>query len=479
MRRLTLIFLICWALATEGQLGRGTTEWSSTGADAHRSSWVRNDAKISRENIVKPGNFQFLWKQKLDAKALSAPTVLLNGYIGYRGFRSLGFTPGSSDAIYGMDTDLGRVEWVKRFTPVSGCAAGTPASVARAVNLPLVEAPPRFGGGGGRGSAAKSSVGEPGLGAVTVPRPVANPAPPAAPPSAASGGPPAFGGGGQNFTRPPIVAYGLSSDGMLHTMYASDGMEPDAAIRFLPANALGRGLVIANNTAYAASSKGCGAKDGVWALNLESKQVSHWDAKESIAGTAGFSIGPDGTVYVAASEGALLALDGKTMQLRETFIADSPFVSDPVVFGSQGKTYIAASTKDGIHIVDPAGMKPVVKAAGTGLLSSWQDTDGTRWIVAVSASKVAGLKFADGKIEPGWSHDLASAAPPLIVNGVVFVVTLTKLYAYSGSTGAELWNSGTALNGVKLSLGPSGGGGQVYVAGADGVLYAFGYPLEH
>src|SRR5882762_6382382 len=99
MRLLMALVLTCGI--ANAQLGRGGNDWGTTGGDAHRSSWVRSDPKISADSMKKPG-FQFLWKVKLDPATLTTP-VLLNGYIGYRGFRSLGFVAGGSDSIYGLD----------------------------------------------------------------------------------------------------------------------------------------------------------------------------------------------------------------------------------------------------------------------------------------------------------------------------------------------------------------------------------------
>jgi outer membrane protein assembly factor BamB len=57
--------------------------------------------------------------------------------------------------------------------------------------------------------------------------------------------------------------------------------------------------------------------------------------------------------------------------------------------------------------------------------------------------------------------------------------TPAVLYALEAKTGKELWNSGTTISASVQGLGPSGQDGQVYVAAADGTLYAFGLPLEH
>src|SRR5689334_8398069 len=90
---LGLVLLIV-AASLQAQLGRREAEWMTTGADAQRSHWIPADAKISSESMAKPG-FQFLWKVKLEDKPIGlnslTPAVLIDRYIGYRGFRSLAF----------------------------------------------------------------------------------------------------------------------------------------------------------------------------------------------------------------------------------------------------------------------------------------------------------------------------------------------------------------------------------------------------
>src|SRR5947207_15964378 len=92
-------------------------DWTTSGADAQRSSWVRADPRISPDSMRKPG-FQLAWKVKLASEL--TPPALLDRYIGYRGFRSLGFLGAGSDNIYAIDTDLGRIEWQKHFSVAGG-----------------------------------------------------------------------------------------------------------------------------------------------------------------------------------------------------------------------------------------------------------------------------------------------------------------------------------------------------------------------
>jgi outer membrane protein assembly factor BamB len=53
------------------------------------------------------------------------------------------------------------------------------------------------------------------------------------------------------------------------------------------------------------------------------------------------------------------------------------------------------------------------------------------------------------------------------------------LHALDAATGKSLWNSGSAMTSFVPGVPPSAGDGQVYVVTADGMLYAFGVPLEH
>src|SRR5262245_8488328 len=80
------------------QGGRGGAEWTTGGADAQRTAWVKTDPRISPGTMVKPGefgSFKLLWKVKLeyDPKALTQLTapVVLDRLIGFRGFKSIAF----------------------------------------------------------------------------------------------------------------------------------------------------------------------------------------------------------------------------------------------------------------------------------------------------------------------------------------------------------------------------------------------------
>lgn len=483
--------------------------------DAQRSSWVRNDVKISRESMAKPG-FKLVWKMKLAGSGASlAVPSLVDFYIGYRGFRTLGFFGASSNHVVAVDTDLARIEWQDDYTaPGAASGNGCPGGMTAAVTRPTVTAypPPPTGRGYGRGSPAKSAVGEPHEGAAILKvmeehglpqRPVRTP-------------PPAF-----NPYAPRVQwALALTSDGKLHSLWVSNGHEPDPGIPFVPPNAKAVGLVAYGNTAYVATTGKCGgASNGVWALDINTKKVSQWKTEKNIAGNAGPAVGPDGTLYVAAGD-ELVALTPKTLESVAIHKnSGAEYSSSPVVFSFQNKNLLAAATSDGrLQVLDTAALTsgdPVATSGvfaghgyAPGSLTSWEDPAGTRWILAPVKGQDAanaGFPVTNGDIKngalvawkvvdrggaasliPGWiSRDMVSPLPPIIVNGVVFALSSgapgenAVLYALDSETGQEIWSSGKTIASYVKNGGLAAGGARIYVATHDGVQYAFGFPIEH
>jgi outer membrane protein assembly factor BamB len=543
MRRLTVVAIVLIGCAVGGKIaapaqGRGANDWMTSNGDAQRSAWVRTDAKISSETMQKPG-FQFLWKLKLknEPKGLNSlvPPTTMERLIGYRGFRMLGFVAGSGDNIFTIDTDLGRMEWEKHLPSNAPPQAGSlacPGGMTTGVVRPTVATPSLAGGRGGgfgRGGPAKSAVGEPGKGAVILTQLTASP------PGPRPGAP-------QRPTRGPILIYALASDGRLHTLLLSNGAEYQPPLEFLPPNANANGLIVIDNVAYVVTEGGCGgAPNGVWALDLTTKQVATWQA--NVSGSAGPAFGGDGTLYVATdgegeSPNSLMALEPKTLKVKGWYSSgNQEFSSTPVIFEYKGKTLVAAATKDGrIHLLESANLggadhqtalytTPALSKTADfvpGALASWQDASGTRWILAPTVGRLAAdagftangtvtkgavvawkLVEQNGTLtlKPGWtSRNLVSPLSPTIINDVVFVTSSGEfrtndsrmtakqralrssravLYALDGKTGKELWNSGMTITSFARGGALSGGVGQIYLGTYDGTLYAFGFPMEH
>jgi outer membrane protein assembly factor BamB len=503
-----LLIVLVLSVAARAQFGRGGAEWVTSGSDSQRSHSIPTDPKITIENMQKAG-FGLLWKRKLsnDPVQLNSltPAILMDRYIGYRGFRSFAFVAGSSNTIWAIDSDLNRVEWEMklpvRVSPgTASCPGGLTSPVARAT-LADYPVPNTFGGLGGRGGPARSDVGASGEGAVTIAAALTatvNPVPPAIP-----------RGPGR---RPPAVIYALSSDGMFRAMYISNGVEPDSAIPFLPANANAEGLLVIDGIAYASTHNCNGAPAGVWSLDLSSKQAISWKpAGSDIAGTAGPAAGPDGTIYASTTAGELVALDPKTLALKATYsTGGAAFTTSPIVFPYRQKNLVAAAAKYGtIHVVDASAMsEALLRTArsstnfGAGALATWQSVGGTRWLLAAADNSIKTWRITDrdGKtvIEDGWTREIASPLTPIVINGVVFALAsgenrdpkLTTpehvqksspavLYALDGATGKVLWDSGKTITSFVHSGGLSGGASQVYLGTYDGTFYSFGYPIEH
>ena len=506
---------LCALLAADPVLAQRGTDWMTNGYDPQRSSWVRSDGKISPETMRKPG-FELLWKLKLDDSPRQlntlTPPALLDFYIGYRGFRTLAFFGVSSDRVVAVDVDLGRLEWETKYG--GAAAAGTqpsPGRLTSAVTRPTTTYYPPFfqARGAGRATPAKSGVGAPDAGAVTIKPDSGVRRQPAAKKKAAATTPDAYAARIQ-------YVLALSGDGKLHSLWVSNGNEPDPPLQFVPPGANAEGLVAWGNTAYVATTNGCGGVDnGVWSLDLKSRNVNRWKSGGPVAGTFGFAVRPDGTLFAAAGS-ELAALSQGTLKPVATYKANGmEFTSSPVMFEFKGKDLIAVAANDGRLLLFDAGALgkgPLDKTEpsanphyAVGSLTSWQDPAGVRWVLAPTSNALAAWKVVDKNGAMGWergwtSTEMVSPLPPVVIDGVLFALSSGEfhspdaklsaaerarkskpavLYALDPLSGKEMWTSGTTIASFVHSGGLSAGGGRIYVATYDGVEYAFGFPMEH
>src|SRR6266699_272771 len=151
--------------------GLATQEWSTSGGDAQRSSWIRKDTLISKSAMA-TGKFGFLWKLKVNNQPrqltyFSRPALVGNA-MGIKGFRSLTVLAGASNTVFAVDNDFGVMYWEKHFDaaiPASStapCPGGMTAAATRATNPnPAALA----SGRPGIRSPYRSTLGEPGAGA--------------------------------------------------------------------------------------------------------------------------------------------------------------------------------------------------------------------------------------------------------------------------------------------------------------------------
>ncbi len=243
---------------------------------------------------------------------------------------------------------------------------------------------------------------------------------------------------------------------------------------------------------------------------------------------------------------AVVALDPKTLQVKDWFTQPAAeFITGPTILRHNDREIVAVATKDGrVLLLDATSLGGTDHATplhasktwlGTGAtvsadaLATWQgpndaavppaaaapaptsSSSATSWVLlpvsgrlatgiastngAISTGAVIALKIIDGggalSLERGWtSHDLATPATPITVNGVVFTLatglpaaaagrgTPAVLHAYAGATGKRLWTSDKAMTTVASPGSFWTGLGQIYIGGHDGTLYAFGFNDE-
>jgi outer membrane protein assembly factor BamB len=219
-----------------------------------------------------------------------------------------------------------------------------------------------------------------------------------------------------------------------------------------------------------------------------------------VAGTFGFGVRPDGTIFVAAGSEVAALAQGTLKQLASYKTGGVEFTSSPVIFQFKGKDLIAVAANDGrILLFDSAALAkgPLDKTEpaaspdyAVGSLTSWQDPAGTRWVLAPGSNALAAWKVVEKNGSFGWekgwtSGDMVSALPPVVIDGVLFALsggrtsTPAVLHALDPLTGDRMWSSGATITSFVQSGGLSAGGGRIYVGASDGVEYAFGFSMEH
>ncbi len=307
-----------------------------------------------------------------------------------------------------------------------------------------------------------------------------------------------------------------------------------------------------------------GVPNALYAVDLANRKLTVSDPPQAgLWGTAGPAVGSDGTIYFESGDGAYDASTGKLSTSVEafTFSKDQLTLKDyftpsnhiwlsrrdldmnttPAIFPYKGRDLIVASGKEGRYFVLDSKsmggadhMTPLFRSElisnknvnfqteGTwGSISSWLGKDGTRWVLgptggvaAVPFPKsygptpnggVVAFKLTDkgGKtqLEPAWlSRNMMTSEPPIIVNGVVFVLAAgeftgqtndeqgglysaadrikrsvpAKLFALDAITGKELYSSGDQVTSFLHQAGPSTAGDQVIFGTFDGTIYSFG-----
>jgi outer membrane protein assembly factor BamB len=522
--RFAILMLCCaglWAVSLNG------ADWLTHSGDPQRTGWQQAETTITKDNVK---DFQLLWKLTLpdnQQKALHSlmEPLIIGRVITNHGFKEVALIGGSSDNIYSVDADLGKILWKKHFE----YSSETPQSTTSFWLCP---------------------------GGLT-----ATPVVPSLPIARAGAPSGRFG---------PRGIYILSSDGQLHQLNLANGEDLAPPAKFVPPNGKPYSLNVVDNVIYTATGQHCGGNpNGVYALDLSDMKVNSWTSNGGgLWGLAGPAVGTDGTIYSEIGDGnwdpakgiysdTFVALEPKTLKLKDWYTPtnrewmtkrDLDLNDTPVVFPYKGRDLLAGSGKEGrLYLLDSKSLggenhrTPLFRTqlisnedvdfAGRGTwgsLASWQDASGTRWVLApVWGPLHPDMKFpitngnapqgsivafkveeSNGKtvLTPAWvSRNLVIPAPPVVANGVVFALssgeyvrqanenqgglfspeqraqlsTHAILYALDAATGKELYSSGDAITSFTHFAGMAVANGRVYFSTFDNTLYSFGFPIEH
>ena len=410
--------------SVHGQVGRGTTEWLTAGADAQRTFWIRTDPKISVSSMSEPG-FERQWTAKLDNRARGL-NGLQHGVTanGVTLFVPMSIVAGSSNDVYAIDNDTGYVVWQRKFeaalpAATAQCPGGITAGATRIV--PLVPPAITLPSAGRAGQSYRSVIGEPGQGvplegrggrgqggppaagappAATPPGAPAGAAPPPVPPPGGANpqtppggaGPQRQGGGGGGGgrgqlgpgipgapedqtgrggnSRPSGVVYALASDGILHVLGLQSGKDLQRPAEFIPANARWSDTVAVNTTLYATTAGNCGgAPNAVWAIDLaaESKPVVSWKSNGGpIVGRLAFAT--DGTVFAAIGPGTATG-DGKVnaiVSFDPKTLQVKDWFTQPGVEFATGPTIFKHNDRDVVAVAAKDGRILLLNASSLG-----------------------------------------------------------------------------------------------------------------
>ena len=430
MKKLCTVFAV---LGLSVLLVAAVPDWLNSRGDPQGSGWQKRERYITLDSLKQ---FKLLWKLKLDNEsrgpnALTAP-VIFGPIITHRGMKELVFVAGASDNVYAVDADLGRIFWKRHIETAADarpCGDGLTAAPVIAPQL-----------------APNDEYEDP---------------------------------------TPPRPLYVLSSDGLLHTIRTPNGQDYGPPVNFLPAHARASNLNFAGQSVYTTTSGSCGAPDGIWAMD-----VSVPDAKPRFSPAANIGIAIDfhKAIYSVSSGGMVVSLTPDSLKRRDSFHPPlgEKAASVPIPLQWKKKDLLVAATKSGkLMLFGDDSMAVSLPLGPANGLATWPDAKGTRWIYVAVAHGIDAFKVIEreGKpaLEAAWtSPDIAAPVSPVVVNGMVFVLSRDPaiLYALDAATGKVLYSSGKTITAPVNSSGLALANGHVCFGTADNTLYCFGIPTD-
>ena len=508
------LFLVLSALSLPSVRAQAGPEWLTGSGDPARDGWQRGESKITPGTVKQ---LRLLWKVKVPTKTMGMLSfrepLIASGVKTPGGVRTLVVVAGAVNDVYAIDADKGVIVWQKKLKWAS--------------EKPQEE-------GEGEGFICTNAL---------------SATPVISPPDAPA--------------RRVYVLTSDGYLHIMDLSTGEDSEQPIQVLSQPYGKPYGLNLV-GNVLYTVTGQGCGGVHNALYAVNLENRKVTESSPPQAgLWGVAGPAVGQDGTVYFESGDGAYDAAAGKLSTSVEafTFSNDQLTLKDyyspsnhvwltrrdldmnvtPVVFPYKGRDVLVGSGKEGRYfLMDSKSlggadhMTPLFRSdlisnknvnfqtEGTwGSLSSWEGKDGTRWVSGPTGGDVAvnfprsygptphggviALKLTEKngspQLEPAWmSRDMITAEPPVVVNGVVFVLAggeftgqandavgglysaqdrirlsvPAKLYALDGATGKELYSSGNQITSFLHQAGLSVAGNKVVFGTFDGTIYCFG-----
>lgn len=514
------ICAVCWG-----------ANWLTEGGDPQRTGWQRDETILTTANAQ---NMKLLWKIKLNSQPRQMhnlfPPLIVDNVTTASGPKQIAVVAGVSDNLFGIDVATGKLLWTNHFTS----------------NYK----PPTTGRGMQGGTLCPGGQ-------------TANPVV------------------GPTDTPGKYTIYALGGDGRLRQVNVADGKDVAPPANWIPGNTKAYSLNLFQGTVYTMIAQGCGGVPfAAFSYNLATKIASGFLPQGGgLWGRRGVAISPEGTIYAPTGDGppypdrknlgeaiVALKLDAQ-MQLRLAgyflppnalwmWHRDLDFQVTPAVFDYQGHHFLVDSTKEcKLYLLDrdnfggadhrtslyttPRFCNDIEAFDAKGIwgaLATWQDPQGTAWVVApfygpVSTAFHAPIEHGrpttggaaafkvvqqDGKwrLDPAWlSVNMDMGEEAVVANGIVFVFasgenthqqrteypwnvtppptptipayaqqsanrivgsTHATLYALDGETGKVLWSSGDQITSWNHFSGISEANGRVYIGTYDGNMYCFG-----
>jgi outer membrane protein assembly factor BamB len=509
------VFSCGWLMAgTAMGQSKGTPEWTTSSYNAARDAWQRHETKITPQNAAK---IQMLWKLKTDNKTMGMQSfrepLIVSGVKTEKGTKTVAIFAGSSNDVYVVDVETGTLVWQKKLK----WASSQPEEA-----------------GEGRGFICTNALSA---------TPVITPA------------------GAKERVLYVMTTDGYLH--MIDPATGDEKEPPVQMLNNVYGKPYGLNLVNGVVYTITGQGCG-GVTNALYAYNTATKKVTVSSPPQGgLWGTAGPAIDSEGTIYFESGDHPYDAKAGQlstsfqaytfsndTLKLKDYFTPsnyewltkrDLDMNTTPVVFPYKGRDLLVGGGKEGrFYMLDSKSIggadhqTPLFRSEliananvnfqteGTwGSFAAWKDKSGTQWVLAPNGGPTT-VKFPinygdtpnggiiafkvedkDGKpvMTNAWqSRDMMTAEPPVVANGLVFVLAggeftgqtndvegglysaedrikrslPAKLYVLDAETGKELYSSGDQIASFLHQAGLSVAGGRILFGTFDGTVYCFG-----